>query len=602
LGSRYVLGAFLGSGATGEVFQGRDADGAEYAVKVLHAALARDRGLVGRFVAERSALLDIDSPHVVTVYDLVAEGQTLAIVMEYVPGGNLRQLLSAAGPLPAREAARLGADVAAGLAAVHAGGVVHRDVKPENVLLDNRRRPARPLLTDFGISRLISAEQLDRTTGPIGTPYYLAPELIDGNPPTPASDLYSLGILLYELTTGAPPFTGSLAAVLRDHAEMTPPRPPGMPEQLWTLITQLIAKKPAERIGDALEVEARLRQLTTSLGGPKEPRIPPPARDRPGADARAADLLAATVIPRPSAARSAGTGPALQTAPRRRRRPLVAAGIATMIVAGGVLVVVQIASRGSTAPTSASEAAAITRLVNTIDVKADYARVVCDRSFTSDYVTRAYRTMTACRHSRDANAPGSKPSSVSVVDVTIHGDAASARVTEHGGGASGSTGTWYFRRSKGRWRMSDLGIDYVRSNFKLGFDQRKNRDATDPFADPTYRGCFADKLLALPDDQFVAANFATQSGRSYVGTIVAPCDAQAPGGISPFRIEFNTVLRQGLDPAVADCAVNTMQTRISDTDLTDALLDPPASDAVTVLESLNAAAVRDCSGGAPPGP
>jgi hypothetical protein len=387
-----------------------------------------------------------------------------------------------------------------------------------------------------------------------------------------------------------------------------------MPEQLWTLITQLLAKKPEGRIADALEVEMRLRQMATSLDVLSQPdRIPSRWTDRPGADAPAVDLLAATVVPQPTEGRSAVTGTLdappeaagsdlREAVPRRPRRPLVLAGIATLIVTAGVVVVVQTASRrGDTTPASASDAAAITKLVNTVDVTADYARVVCDKSFTSDYVSRAYGNVKACRHSRDANAPGSKPTSVSVVDIKID-DVASAKVTEHGGGASGSTGTWYFRRSNGRWRVSDLGIDYVRSNFKLGFVQHKDRGATDPFADAAYRECFADKLLALPNDQFVAANFATQSGRSYVGTIVAPCDAEGPGGVSPFRIEFNTLLRQGLAPAVADCAVNVMQTRIADTDLTDALLDPPASDAVTALEALDAAAVRDCSGGAPPGP
>jgi hypothetical protein len=616
LGSRYVLGESLGSGATGEVFHGRDADGVEYGVKVLHAALARDRGLVSRFVAERSALLDIDSPHVVQVHDLVAEGQTLAIVMEYVPGGNLRQLLTAGGPLPTTEVARLGAGVAAGLAAVHAAGVVHRDVKPENVLLDNRQHPARPLLTDFGISRLITAEQPDRTTGLIGTPYYLAPELIDGNPPTPACDLYALGILLYELTTGTPPFTGPLLSVLRDHAQTTPLRPGGMPEQLWSLITELLAKNPEQRIADATEVETRLRHLTTSPDPPRQPDPGPAARtDRPGADAPAVDLLAATVIPQPTQPPPAGTVDAppeaaraggRETVPRRRRRLLVPAAIAALIVTGGVVIAVQHASRDSgTSPASAADAAAINKLVKTVDVTADYVHVVCERSFTSDYVTRAYGTMKACRHSRDANPPGSNPTSVSVLDITSDGDAASAHVTEHGGGASGSTGTWYFRRSSGTWQVSDLGIDYVRSHFKLGFAQHKNRGPTDPFADPAYRTCFADKLLALPDDQFVAANSATQSGRSYVGRIVAPCDARAPGGSSPFRIEFNTVLRRDLakdQPAVAGCVVNAMQTRISDADLTDALLDPPGSDAVSALEALDAAAVRDCSGGVPPAP
>jgi hypothetical protein len=366
-------------------------------------------------------------------------------------------------------------------------------------------------------------------------------------------------------------------------------------------MSQLLAKEPGQRITDAAQVAARLRHLTTSLD--PSIRIPRPRAYRPQDPAPRRDLLAVTVIPAPTpspvvidAVPGKAGSDRSQAVPRRRRRSLVAAGIAAVIVAGGAAAVLGSLDRhdGGSLPPTPSDAAAITKLVRTVAVTADYAHVVCDRSFTADYVLTAYGSARTCRHSRDANPP-SRPTSVGVTGIETHGDVASATVTEHGGDAHGSAGTWYILRSRGKWRVSGLGIDYVRSNFKLGLVQHRNHGAADPLADPAYRRCFADTLLALPDDQFLAANSATQSGRSYVGTIVAPCDTVTPAGVSPFRIAFNTLFRQGLVPTIADCAVNAMQTRISDADLTSALLDPPGSEAVTSLKALNAAAVRDCS-------
>lgn len=204
LGSNYLLLGLIGSGSMGQVWRARDRSGRPYAVKMLLPGLANDTDLVRRFVTERSLAIGIDDPHVVRVRDMVVEGQTLAIVMDLIDGTDLKTRLKTAGTLPPAEVAYLGAQISGGLAAVHAKGIVHRDVKPANVLLDPGP-PEAAKLTDFGVSFLQDASHLSHVTATVGTPNYVAPEIVMGQRPTAAADLYSLGIMLYELTCGVPP-------------------------------------------------------------------------------------------------------------------------------------------------------------------------------------------------------------------------------------------------------------------------------------------------------------------------------------------------------------------------------------------------------------
>ncbi|CUU58565.1 serine/threonine protein kinase [Parafrankia irregularis] len=267
LGSHYVLSERLGRGATGEVWRGeREADGTPVAVKILRAELADDDEVVDRFLRERRVLLAFDHPHLVKVRDLVAEGGTLAIVMDLVDGVDLRGHLRRHGPLEPAEAVRLAAEVLDALGAVHRQGVVHRDVKPENILVDTTD-PGRPraMLTDFGIARLAHGPAMTRLTGLIGTPRYMAPELSDGTRATPSADLYSLGVVLYELLSGRPPFDAEHPiAMLRAHLEQTPAPLDELPGTLWPTLARLLAKTPADRPGTA--GQARL-ELTTALPG-----------------------------------------------------------------------------------------------------------------------------------------------------------------------------------------------------------------------------------------------------------------------------------------------------------------------------------------------
>ncbi|WP_162641904.1 serine/threonine-protein kinase [Streptosporangium sp. 'caverna'] len=275
LGSRYVLLDEIGSGAMGTVWRARHRETGEIvAVKLLRDNLAGDQDLVLRFVQERTVMRTLRHPNIVTVRDFVIEGERLALVMDLVEGGDLRTLLRRRGTLLPVEAARLMAQVAGALAAAHAVGVVHRDIKPENVLIDGTAGQVR--LTDFGVARILHGPGLTQTTSIIGTPTYLSPEVADGSAPTTAVDVYAIGLILYELLAGRPPFVGNHPmALLRQHATSTPRRLPGMPDVLWSVISACVAKDPAER-PRAEEVAVSLGEAAPSLAG--LPALPQVAR------------------------------------------------------------------------------------------------------------------------------------------------------------------------------------------------------------------------------------------------------------------------------------------------------------------------------------
>lgn len=305
LGSRYTLERQIGSGAMGQVWVGHDVDGHTLAFKLLRPELADDPGVVARFLQERNLLVGLRSPYVIRVHDLVVEGPRLAIVMDYVAGDSLRALLQRRGNLPPHDVATLGAQIAQGLAAVHGAGVLHRDLKPENVLLaddpDAMSRattetalPAAastrtstdalgtlvPRLADFGVASLVTQTGQVATANVIGTPQYLAPELGDGQPSGRAGDLYALGVTLYEMACGAVPFhADSPVALLRLHADHAPTRPDDIPDALWVLIAELLAKNPHERPDDAAAVAQRLWAMAPQFAGaPAAPMLSAPPR------------------------------------------------------------------------------------------------------------------------------------------------------------------------------------------------------------------------------------------------------------------------------------------------------------------------------------
>jgi len=326
LGSRYTLERQIGSGAMGQVWVGHDVDGHTLAFKLLRPELADDPGVVARFLQERNLLVGLRSPYVIRVHDLVVEGPRLAIVMDYVAGDSLRALLQRRGNLPPHDVATLGAQIAQGLAAVHGANVLHRDLKPENVLLaddpDAMSRattetalPAAastrtstdalgtlvPRLADFGVASLVTQTGQVATANVIGTPQYLAPELGDGQPSGRAGDLYALGVTLYEMACGAVPFhADSPVALLRLHADHAPTRPDDIPDALWVLIAELLAKNPHERPDDAAAVAQRLWAMAPQFAGaPAAPVLSAPPRTSRIVAAGASESAAPTGSPVP---------------------------------------------------------------------------------------------------------------------------------------------------------------------------------------------------------------------------------------------------------------------------------------------------------------
>ncbi|WP_406727292.1 serine/threonine-protein kinase [Streptomyces sp. GD-15H] len=280
IGSRYTAHQILGRGSAGTVWLGEGPRG-PVAIKLLREDLSSDQELVGRFVRERTALLGLEHPHVVSVRDMVVDGNDLALVMDLVRGTDLRTRLDRERRLAPEAAVAIVADIADGLAAAHAAGVVHRDVKPENVLLD-MQGPLGPggshraLLTDFGVAKLIDTPRRTRATKIIGTPDYLAPEIVEGLPPRASVDIYALATVLYELLAGFTPFGGGHpGAVLRRHVTESVVPLPGIPDELWQLLVQCLAKAPASRLR-ASELGTRLRELLPMLAG-----MPPLDVDEP---------------------------------------------------------------------------------------------------------------------------------------------------------------------------------------------------------------------------------------------------------------------------------------------------------------------------------
>jgi CheY-like chemotaxis protein len=253
----------LGEGNASQVYLAAPVNSdTQVALKLLKlpSDLSFQRELIVRFHAEFAMLSKLAHPNVARVYEQGVSGDSFFLAMEYVPGGDLRLDIQA-GMKPSAVRLR-GAEIAAALTAIHAAGIVHRDLKPANVLM---RMTGEAVLADFGIAKQISSglslTQADMT---IGTPYYMSPEQATGGAIDPRSDQYGLGIVIYEMLTGQPPFVGSSGPeVLAQHLSAPVPRLPGHLAGFQSVIDQLLAKKPSERFIDA--VQARFAILRVKV-------------------------------------------------------------------------------------------------------------------------------------------------------------------------------------------------------------------------------------------------------------------------------------------------------------------------------------------------
>jgi serine/threonine-protein kinase len=246
----------------GVVFRARrEADDETVALKLLRDELGSDELYRRRFQREARIASELDNAHVVPVVDFGEVSGRLYIAALYVRGVSLAELIASQGPLSVAEALRLASSLSRALDALHSRGLVHRDVKPANVMIDERGAAA---LTDFGLARGVADTVLTKTGVVVGTVDYLAPELIRGHPATQASDVYALGCLLYECLAGAPPFAEkAYVETLLAHVQDEPPdlREPrsDLPEALSWAVLKALAKDPAERPPTATAYARMLR-------------------------------------------------------------------------------------------------------------------------------------------------------------------------------------------------------------------------------------------------------------------------------------------------------------------------------------------------------
>jgi beta-lactam-binding protein with PASTA domain/predicted Ser/Thr protein kinase len=308
-GDRYEVEVPLGTGGMAEVWRGHDRVlNRTVAIKTLLPQFARDASFVDRFRREAQAAARLNHPGIVSVYDSGTDGDTPYIVMQYIEGRTLADFLGSGKSLPPKQAAQIAQEIAEALGVAHAHGVIHRDIKPANVMIT---RDGKVLVMDFGIARLISGpETAPQTSAVLGTASYLSPEQAQGQPVDARSDIYALGVVLYEMLTGRPPFTGdSPMAIAYKQVNATPPAPSSantdVPPELDAVVMRALSKNPANRYQTGQEFAEDLERARTGgqvmatpllpAGGeatqvisrPQPTSVLPPQEQQPGGSRKA---------------------------------------------------------------------------------------------------------------------------------------------------------------------------------------------------------------------------------------------------------------------------------------------------------------------------
>ncbi len=342
---RYRVISRLGSGGMADVYLAQDQLlGREVAVKVLHHHFAEDQEFVERFRREASSAAALSHPNIVAIFDRGEWNGTYYIAMEYVAGRTLKAIVREQGALDPASAIDIVVQILRAARFAHKRGVIHRDLKPHNVILDEEGRAR---VTDFGIARA-GASDMTLTGSIMGTAQYLSPEQAQGLAVTAASDLYSVGVILYELLTGVVPFEGETAVAIAFKQVSAEPQPPsalrqGIPASLDAVVLRALAKDPAQRYADADELIAALeheRQALPALAT----AATPDGYVRQGAYAGAGWLLAAPA----TGQYEIEEDPAALEARRRRRRRALLWGLAILVAAGAVVAVLLLGSSNAT--------------------------------------------------------------------------------------------------------------------------------------------------------------------------------------------------------------------------------------------------------------
>ena len=261
LGNRFQILEQLGGGGMAIIYKGRDTLLNRFVtVKMLRPQFTGDEDFVRRFRREAQAIASLSHPNIVNIYDVGSQDEMHYLVMEYVEGDNLKNLIRSKGALPLEEAVRLARQVLDALSHAHENNIVHRDVKPHNILITTGGKAK---LTDFGIARGATAATVTQSDTIVGSVHYLSPEQARGEAAGPSSDIYSLGVVLYEMVTGVLPFQGdSPIGVALKHIQETPAPPssvkPSIPTEMERVILRAMAKNPEERYKTAGQMEMAL--------------------------------------------------------------------------------------------------------------------------------------------------------------------------------------------------------------------------------------------------------------------------------------------------------------------------------------------------------
>jgi serine/threonine-protein kinase len=322
IGGRYELGRQLGAGGMARVYLGHDRLlDRQVAVKVLSEPYASDPQFVERFRREASAAAGLNHPNIVAVYDRGEADGSYYIVMEYLAGPDLKQVIRRRAPLPPSQAIDYAQQILAALGAAHRRDVVHRDVKPQNVLV---AEDGHLKVTDFGIARAGAQSDMTEAGSVIGTAQYLSPEQARGDEVTAASDCYAVGIVLYEMLTGRVPFDGDrpVAIAMKQISDApVPPRivEPDVPPELDAVVMRALAKRPSERYRTAEELSRALADARSAIEGGGTTRLMPAAVGPATAETRAMDPVTGPT--------RVGPPPPSEPPPARRRWPWIVGGI-----------------------------------------------------------------------------------------------------------------------------------------------------------------------------------------------------------------------------------------------------------------------------------
>jgi serine/threonine-protein kinase len=324
LDERYKLYERLGEGGMAEVFRAEDLRlGREVAVKVLRPQYAAEKSFLERFINEARSMAGFSDPNLVNVYDVGRSGQRYYIVMEYVPGADLRQKLQRSGSLPTRQALDIARQMAQGIGYAHKKGLVHRDIKPGNILITPTGEVK---VADFGIAKAMASVGLTEPGIVWGTTAYLSPEQVRGEAATPASDVYAMGVVLYEMLAGRPPFQGEdrVAIALKHLKDEPPPFDEALqvPRGVEFLVRKALAKEPQERYSNAEEMARALGEYLRAGADAMaaRPIVQPeePTGARPSNGTRAALHDAPTALRPASTITAQGASPAAQAATELR--------------------------------------------------------------------------------------------------------------------------------------------------------------------------------------------------------------------------------------------------------------------------------------------